>query len=142
MGTNSVHPEASGFRRRKMKRWTILVICAALFLAGLGQAHPPKGKSVRTDSVKVKPQNLPKPAKPNQKDEIILDEIEIKGEVEKPSVIILPKRLEPEMKEVELERSFTQEVKEGAGDVPKPDKTIGQVEPVKSIKKAVEKKRD
>ncbi len=73
--------------------------------------------------------------------ELILEEIFIQGRVEKPGVIILPKRVEPELGDVELERSFKREVKEGTGDIPKPEKELGQVDRVKSIKKTVERKR-
>jgi hypothetical protein len=74
-------------------------------------------------------------------DEVILDEIEIKGKIEKPGLIILPKRIEPEMEEIELERSFKKEVKEGMGEIQKPDEATGKVEDIHSIKKAVKRKR-
>jgi hypothetical protein len=125
-----------------MKPRTAVIAWAVLSLAGTGWSQPQKAVSARADSVKTAPRNFPKSAKSGKVNEIILDDIAIKGEVEKPSVIILPKRLEPEMNEVDLERSFKREVKEGAGDVPKPDKALGQVEPVKSIKKTIEKKRE
>ena len=75
-------------------------------------------------------------------EEMVLDVIYIKGYVEKPGVIVMPKRVEPELPEVELERSFQKELKEGVGEVPKPDKELGEVEKVKSIKKTVERKRE
>ena len=74
--------------------------------------------------------------------EITLDEIEIQGMIEKPSVIIVPKRIEPDLREVELNRSFVEEVKEGVGDIPKSDEPLRKVEPAPSIKKTLEKKRD
>jgi hypothetical protein len=74
--------------------------------------------------------------------EIILDEIDIQGTVEKPSVIVVPKRIEPNLQEVELNRSFEKEVKEGVGEIPKSDEILRKVEPVPSIKKSIEKKRD
>jgi len=55
-------------------------------------------------------------------------------------VIIVPRRIEPEIKDVELKRSFEEELK-NAGDAPKPDEKLGEVEQVESIKKAVERKR-
>ena len=73
--------------------------------------------------------------------EILLDDIQIQGEVEKPSVIILPKRIEPEMEDDALDRSFSNEINKSAGEVQTPDKAISRVEPVKSIKKELEKKR-
>jgi hypothetical protein len=74
--------------------------------------------------------------------EITLDEIDIQGVVEKPSVIIVPKRIEPDLKEKELSRSFEQEVRESTGDIPKQDEPLRKVEPAPSIKKTMEKKRN
>ena len=74
--------------------------------------------------------------------ELVLDAIEIKGRVEKPSVIIMPKRIEPEVGEVELERDFEQELKEGIGEIPKPEDDMNKVERVQSIKKTVERDRE
>ena len=53
----------------------------------------------------------------------------------------MPKRVEPELGEVELTRSFKKEMKDGVGEIPKPDKELGRVDRVKSIKKTVERKR-
>lgn len=74
-------------------------------------------------------------------DELVLQPIEIKGKIEKPGVIIMPKRVEPELGKMELERSFQRELKQGVGEVPKPDKELQQVDRVKSIKKTIERKR-
>lgn len=73
--------------------------------------------------------------------EMVLGVIEIKGKVEKPGVIIIPKRVEPEIGDMELERSFQKEVKEGVGEIPKLQKELRRLERVKSIKKTVERKR-
>jgi hypothetical protein len=75
-------------------------------------------------------------------DELVLDVIEIKGRVDKPSVIIMPKRIEPEVGEVELERDFEQELKEGIGEIPRPEDDMNKVERVQSIKKTVERDRE
>ncbi|MBN2102706.1 hypothetical protein JW835_01555 [bacterium] len=74
--------------------------------------------------------------------ELILDEIEIQGQIEKPGVIVLPRRVDPEIGQVELGRSFDNELKNGVEALPKPDKVLGQVDDVKSIKKAVERQRN
>jgi hypothetical protein len=74
-------------------------------------------------------------------EEIVLDSIEIKGHVDKPGVIILPKRVEPRIKEKELERDFNSEVRQGVGEIVEPKEALQQVEPVKSIKKTIEKDR-
>ena len=74
-------------------------------------------------------------------DELVFDPIEIQGKVDRPGVIIMPKRIEPEIGEIELERSFQKEVKEGIGEIPKPEDELRRLERVKSIKKTVERKR-
>jgi len=74
-------------------------------------------------------------------EELVLDVIYIMGNVEKPGVIIVPKRVEPELPEVELDRSFKREVKEGIGDIPKLEEELGKVERVQSIKKTIGRKR-
>lgn len=74
-------------------------------------------------------------------DELVLDVIEIKGYVDKPGVTIIPKRVEPEMEEMEIDRSFDREVKQGVGEIPMPDDALREVARVKSIKKAVAKDR-
>ena len=73
--------------------------------------------------------------------EMVLGIIEIKGRVDKPGVIIIPRRVEPDIGEIELERSFEKEVKEGVGEIPKPEKELRRLDRVKSIKKTVERKR-
>lgn len=79
---------------------------------------------------------------PEESDELVLEEIEIMGRIDKPGVIILPKRIEPDVQEIDLDRSFQQEVKNGIGEIPGPDRMLRQLEQVESIKKAVEKERD
>ncbi|MBN1781431.1 hypothetical protein JW948_09920 [bacterium] len=79
---------------------------------------------------------------PGDDGELILDDIEIQGQIEKPGVIVLPKRVNPEIEEVELGRSFDDELKKGVDVAPQAGDALGQVEDVKSIKKAVERKRN
>lgn len=74
--------------------------------------------------------------------DLTLEEIEIQGSIEKPSVTIVPKRIEPDLREVELNRSFDREVKDGVGEIPKQDEPLRKVETVTSIKKTIEKKRN
>lgn len=96
-----------------------------------------QNQPVTSDSTQEKPESVPE-----ETEEIILDTpIEIRGRVEKPGVIILPKRVTPEIQAVELDRSFEKEVKNGVGDIPHGEASLRKLEPVKSIKKAVEKKR-
>ncbi len=56
------------------------------------------------------------------------------------SVMIIPRRVEPELKERELSRSFQTELKQG-GTIVKPENELRNVERVKSIRKAMEKER-
>ena len=124
-----------------MKRLSILLFCAVTVLPGFQSAGETGGNPVPSDSVMIP---SPPPVKKDtaaSENEIRLDEIRIQGEVEKPNVIILPKRIEPDLESDGLNRSFSKEITKNTDDVPKPDKAISQVEPVKSIKKEIEKKR-
>ena len=76
----------------------------------------------------------------NTGDVIVLDSIEIRGRVQKPGVLLVPKRVTPEMGKMELNRSFDKELKE-AGGLPRVDKELRKVDRVESVKKAVEKER-
>jgi hypothetical protein len=112
-----------------------IVFCGIFYLGSTVQAQSAQRDStVRQDAVRVDSTD-------NDSGEMILDEIEIRGKVEKPGVIVMPKRVEPELGEVELTRSFKKEMKEGVGEIPKPEKELGRVDRVKSIKKTVERKR-
>ena len=73
--------------------------------------------------------------------EMVFDTIEVQGNVQKPGVIIIPKRVEPELEEVDLERSFKKEVKDGIGEIRRPEKELQKVDQIESIKKTVERKR-
>jgi len=73
--------------------------------------------------------------------EMELEEIVIQGSPEAPSVIIVPKRIEPEMNQDPLERSFKEELNKEFNKVPQPNELLHQIEDVKSIKKTVEKER-
>lgn len=75
-------------------------------------------------------------------EELVLDDIQIKGKVEKPGVIIIPKRIEPKLEEKELERDFEKELKGEYEDIYRPDNELRKVERVESIKKAIDKDRD
>lgn len=73
--------------------------------------------------------------------EMVFDIIEVQGNVQKPGVIIIPKRLEPELEEVDLERSFKKEVRDGVGEIRRPEKELQKVDQIESIKKTVARKR-
>ncbi len=121
-----------------MKRGIIVLL---LFLV-YGTVMP---QSTRQDTTKIKEKikkGINKQAKSDTlSNEIVLEAIEIKGKVEKPGVIIMPKRIEPKLKEIKLERDFKKEIKENVVDAIDPKKELGKVDKVKSIKKTIERKR-
>ena len=121
--------------RRVCFLWVLLMMGGWFCVSGSARAQ-----AAVQDSSK---QELQEPVTPDTfpKDEVVLDVIEIKGKVEKPGVIIMPRRVEADLGKVELERSFEREVKEGVGEIPKPEAALRRVERVTSIKKTVEKKR-
>jgi hypothetical protein len=122
-------------RMRKNSFMGFMVFAVACHLLGTVRAQ-----KVTQDTTKQKLES--KVVLPDSStEEIVLDIIYIKGNVEKPGVIVMPKRVEPELEKVELERSFKREVKEGIGDIPKPEKELREVERVESIKKTVKRKR-
>ncbi len=73
--------------------------------------------------------------------EIELEEILIQASPEAPSVIIVPKRIEPEMNQDPLERSFKEELNKEFNKVPQPNELLHQIEDVESIKKTIQKER-
>ena len=97
--------------------------------------------SLRSDSA-TGPMAVRRTTRPDSASgEILLQDIEIKGNVEKPGVVVLPKRLEPETEGMDLDRDFEKELKKGTSEVPKPEEELQRVERVESIKKAINKKR-
>lgn len=112
--------------------WGVIMVMG-LFL-GVGNVMA-QSNTVGQDTSKtaVKP--------PVNNGEMVLEDINIQGKIEKPGVIIVPKRVESELKEKELERSFKKELREGVGEFAKPQKELRKVDHVKSIKKAIERKR-
>jgi hypothetical protein len=73
--------------------------------------------------------------------EIDLDGIEIQGRIEQPNVILIPIRLDPALGDTALERSFENEIRNGAGGFTSPDTSIRRVEPAPSIRNSIQKKR-
>ncbi len=78
----------------------------------------------------------------SNEEELVLEAIEIQGRIERPGVIIVPKRVEPEIEEIELERSFQQEVKEEMGQIPEPEQELQSVDRIESMKKTIQKERE
>ena len=120
-------------------KWIMLIVLFVSMGSLSGQTQ-----SVKNDSTSKATNNsipLKTVKQDTVSDEIVLDEIFIQGKIDKPAVIIVPKRVEPDLKEVELERSFKKELKEGVGDILQPEKELRKVDQVKSIKKAIERDR-
>jgi hypothetical protein len=113
-----------------LKRGLVLFILLIVFQTAHSQA--PVSEAVQ-DSVKA-------PA--SQGEELVLDQIDIQGQVEKPGVIVIPSRVDPDIDQLELNRSFDKELKNGVEAVPQSQEALEQVEGVDSIKKAVERKRN
>ena len=114
-------------------------------LAGMTAAGTARSQVASPDTAMVKMRSLRSAAAAGRdstdKNVIVLEEIEIRGKVQKPGVLLVPRRVEPEVGKMELERSFDNEVKQELGDVPKPEKELREVERVESVKKTVERKR-
>jgi len=108
-----------------------VIICLFLFIPPVTEAQEPSGMSAQ-DSLQTG----------SADGELVLDEIEIQGQIEKPGVIVLPKRVDPEMGQMELDRSFDNELKNGVEALPQPEDALGRIDGVQSIKKAVERKRN
>lgn len=101
---------------------------------------PASGGETNRDTVRVSRNTAVAPD--SLKGEMILEAIDILGNVEKPGVIIMPKRLEPELESVELDRSFEDELREGTGDLEKVVRDLDRVDRVENIKKTVGRKRN
>ena len=118
------------------KQYLICILVVGLSLPVIAEIN------TKSDSVKQKKQKIvKKKSSKENSEEMVLEEIQIKGRVDKPGVIIVPKRVEPEMSKIELDRNFNKEIKEGVGEIPKPDKELRSLDRVKSIKKTLNRKR-
>jgi len=81
-----------------MKKYVLLIVLILFSLPALAQEK-------KIEKVKPKP-------KVNQTGEIKLDDLILQGMIEKPSVSIVPKRIEPDLEEVEfITRKFDRELK-------------------------------
>ncbi len=74
-------------------------------------------------------------------DELILEEITIEGEIDRPNVIIMPKRVETDMEKIDLERKFSKEINQAEGELPELEEELRKVESIESIKKTVKRDR-
>ena len=74
--------------------------------------------------------------------EIVLEEITIEAIVEKPRVSILPKRIDPELGELEfVDRSFEKELKKFPNSPMINDKRLFEPDKMENLKKTLQKKK-
>ena len=73
--------------------------------------------------------------------ELILEEINIEGEIDRPNVIIMPKRVETDMEKIDLERKFSEEINQAEGELPELEEELRKIERIESIKKTLKKDR-
>jgi len=128
----------------------IFTVMCFLPAVGLAQTQPNKPKPAATpDTTMVaknakpgSPANTTKPDTAKASEEMELESISIEAIIEKPNVDIIPKRLEPELEEVEfVERSFERELKEAPKDMLLLDDDLDRVAKLEGIKKMLEKKK-
>ena len=126
----------------KMKTM-ILAVMVCLPAVGLAQTPPSPAQPAKPDTV-LAPQS-PAPAPPDTAKaptEMELESISIEAIIEKPNVDIIPKRMEPELEEVEfVERSFERELKEVPKDMLLLEDDLDRVAKLEGIKKMLEKKK-
>jgi hypothetical protein len=132
-----------------MKR-AMMVFAFLCFLPALAAAQTAPGsvRAAAADTVKtqtpVKPAAVSRPAKPDSaaEEEMELEAIAIEAIIEKPNVDIIPKRVVPELEEVEfVERSFDRELKEVPKDLLLLDDDLDRVVRLEGLRKLVEKKK-
>jgi len=126
----------------------IFVFAFICFLpaVSLAQTAPKKPKPAAPDTTTAKTNATPalstKPDTAKAGEEMELESISIEAIIEKPNVDIIPKRLEPELEEVEfVERSFDRELKEAPKDMLLLDDDLDRVSKLEGIKKMLEKKK-
>ena len=120
------------FMNVNISQLNILLIVLLPFCGAFSQ-------SAAKDTAKIK-ETVPQKSVQDTSGVLILEDIQIHGEVQSPGVMIIPRRVEPELKERELSRSFQTELKQG-GTIVKPEDELRSLERVKSIRKALEKER-
>jgi len=145
-------PAAAGAWRECF--FVIFVIACFLPTVGLAQTaanQPPPAAPRRAapDTVKAAvskketpPAKAATPDSTKAREEVELEAIAIEAIIEKPNVNIIPRRLEPELEEVEfVERSFDRELKEVPRDLLLLDDDLDRVARLEGLKKLLEKKK-
>lgn len=129
----------------------LIAIFALSFLPAVAaaQTESSNAQTAAADTVKArtpaKPAEASRPAKPDSsatKEEMELEAIAIEAIIEKPNVDIIPKRVMPDLEEVEfVERSFDRELKEVPKDLLLLDDDLDRVAKLEGLKKLMEKKK-
>lgn len=133
-----------------MKR-ILIGIFALSFLPALAaaQTESSNAQNAAADTVKAKtsakPVEVSRPLKPDSSgadEEMELEAIAIEAIIEKPNVDIIPKRIAPDLEEVEfVERSFERELKEVPKDLLLLNDDLDRVAKLEGLKKLLEKKK-
>lgn len=125
------------------KQIMVLAILSCLPVCALAQTKPPQTPPAKADTVRAKPEATPaKSDTAKAPVEMELESISIEAIIEKPNVDIIPKRVEPELEEVEfVERSFERELKAVPKDMLLLDDDLDRVAKLEGIKKMLEKKK-
>lgn len=126
----------------KMKTM-ILAVMVCLPAVGLAQTPSPPAQPAQPDTVLAPQSPAPAPSDTAKAPtEMELESISIEAIIEKPNVDIIPKRMEPELEEVEfVERSFERELKEVPKDMLLLEDDLDRVAKLEGIKKMLEKKK-
>jgi len=135
----------------KIKNIFFAIACflpvVSLAQTGLDKPKPAAPDTVKlmTASKNLKPDSAAQSTRPDSaksKEEMELESISIEAIIEKPNVDIIPKRIEPELEEVEfVERSFDRELKEVPKDLLLLDDDLDRVARLEGLKKMLEKKK-
>ena len=126
------------------KLFIFLIILSLIFgFVDLGRTQTTQQKvdttksSLRTDSLVMTPDVM------NEAGEIELLEINIEAVIEKPRVAILPKRVEPELGEMELvDRSFEKELKKAPDNPMIMDNRLFIPKKIEDLKKKLVQKKE
>lgn len=133
-----------------MKKIFFIFAAACLGSAtGWAQAPAAKPQPAAKDTLKsatskkaVQAERAAKPDSAKLAAEMELESISIEAIIEKPNVNIIPKRLEPELEEVEfVARSFDRELKEVPKDLLLLDDDLDRVAKLEGLKLLLEKKK-
>jgi hypothetical protein len=129
-------------------RMIVFVLACCWPMVALTQSASDQPKPATPDTAKAKvaqPDQAARAARPDSSktaQEMELEAIAIEAIIEKPNVNIIPRRLEPELEEVEfVERSFDRELKEVPRDLLLLDDDLDRVARLEGLKKLLEKKK-